>query len=131
MKDFPNYLLNKKEINNNLNTNSNTHSIKNNLQILKDRQTNKAFQPSTVPSILKGLTREKRLDYTDIQSSLRLKSDEFLLFETIHHKIEKVNTSKNSQSTIKKTGLHRTFQELMIENEHNHFILTKGDTHER
>lgn len=127
MRDFPNYLLNKKENNNN----SHTNLTKNDKAVWKDTHSKKSFQPSNVPSILKGLTRENNLDYTGIKSALQLKSNEFLLFEINHNARNHVIMSKDNQSALKKTGLHRTFQQVMAENEHNHFILTKGDTHER
>lgn len=125
MKDFPNYLLPKKNNDSAMNIKSS------NEQVWKDTTFKKSFQPSNVPSILKGLTRENHLDYTDIKLALRLKNDDILLFETNNQLIDCVTVPQDRQSSVKKTGLHRTFQQLMVENENNHFILTKGDTHER
>lgn len=125
MKDFPNYLLHNKQ------EKVSSATAQKDEQIWQNTKKRRNFQASDVPSILKGLSRENHTDFTSIKEALRLKEQELLLFSS-NNTVSQSFTSSVTETTVpKRTGLNRTFQQLMEENEHDHFILTKGDTHER
>lgn len=127
MKNFPNYLLQNKE---------NVPSKRNlsHEQVWQPQVKRKTFHPSSVPSILHGITKDNRMDYSVIKEALRLNESDFLLFTNdnqIDHVFSGPIVQTKQPQNIKHTGLHRTLEELVAENEHMHFILTKGDSHER